>query len=414
MPPTNREGRSRRRLCALFVAGLIASALLLAACGSSSNSGSGSSGANASTKTNGASGGNPETTVYAPGVPTLKQLYESSNEAPPASGPSAAKGKEVIWVSCGQQAVGCRVAAEGFMEAAKVLGWKARIIDGKLNVDNGFATGIRTAIAAKPAAIITFGIGCEEQQTPFQEAKAAGIPVVETNTPDCSEKGGPELFAVKNEFNKKALSASEFYERYGENQASYVVDKTAGKAKVLVNEWTGTAGKKIGAGWKKVFAKCSGCTILDNVGWEAAEQAPNGPMEQKFRTALTKYPEANSAIITFDSNATYGGLANAIVEANRQHNMVLVSGEGFNETLELIREEKGLTAEAGAWDQSKWFPWEVADELNRHFNGQPSVPEGIGLAVIDKEHNMPPKGENYKANVDFAKAYEEVWGGKKG
>jgi ribose transport system substrate-binding protein len=424
MHPSKTEGKAGRLLCLLLVAGLVLSGLFLAACGSSSDdTSSGDTAAETSSEEGGstevsdegeASGGDPETTVYAEGVPTLKELYESSNEPPPATGPAAAKGKKVIWVSCGQQAVGCKVAADGFLEAAKVLGWDASVIDGKLNVDNGFSTGIRSAIAAQPDAIITFGIGCSEVVTPLEEAKKAGIPVVETNSPDCSTEGGPKLYEVENQFNKGALSAIEFYEQYGENQAAYVIDKTEGKAKYIYNPLTAPLGQAIVRGWEKVFDKCDECELLGTAEWEPADQAPGGALEQRFLTALTKYPEANAAIIMFDSNATFGGMAKAVVDAGRQNDMIVVAGEGFDEVNKLIREKRGVTAEAGVWDQSKWFPFEVADQLNRHFNGEPSAPQGLGLAAFDLEGgDMPPEGKNYEAPIDYVKAYEEIWSGKK-
>ncbi len=93
--------------------------------------------------------------------------------------------------------------------------------------------------------------------------------------------------------------------------------------------------------------------------------------------------------------------------------MLVVAGEGFDETLDLIRAgDKGLTAEGGAFDQSGWFPWEVADEINRFFNGEKSVPEGLGFTAIDADHNMPPDGQNYEAEVDYRKGYEKVWNGE--
>jgi ribose transport system substrate-binding protein len=427
MHPTKTEGRMRPSLLLLAVAGLILSGLLFAACGSSSSSSSsgstteeatteeGSGGEAETTTDEGeASGGGQETTVYAKGVPTLEELYKSTNEEPPTTGPAAAKGKNVAWFTCSMEAVGCKVPTETFLEAAKVLGWNVHVFDGRLNVNNGYATALRQAIASNPDAIVEMGVGCSETTTPLEEAKAAGIPVVETQNIDCNdpEVGGKKLLTVENQFNKHALSAAELYERFGENQAAYVVDKTEGKAKVILTPWVGTAGQRIATGWKAVFDKCTECEIVEEVEWEASEQSPGGPLEQRFRTALTKSPEANAVIMPFDSMAAFGGLAKSIVDAGRQEEMVVVAGEGFAETLELIREGKGLTAEGGAYDNG-WFGWEIADELNRYFNGQPSVPEGLGLAVIDKGNNMPPKGNNYESGVEYAKAYEEIWAGSK-
>jgi ribose transport system substrate-binding protein len=422
MQRSNREGRWRGLSCLLLlVVGLILSGHLLAACGGSSSSSESTSSETTETaeagekrELEGTEGSDPETTVYAEGVPTLKELYEGSNEPAPTTGPAAASSKNVAFITCSTQPVGCAYPAESFVEAAKVLGWKARIYDGKLNVNNGYATAFHAAIASNPDAIVMFGIACEEVKTSLEEAKKANIPVVESITEDCSgsEPNGPKLYSVENQFNQDALSAAEFYERFGENQAAYVVDKTEGKAKVILTEWVGSQGRRVGTGWKTVFEKCAECEILENVEWEAAEQAPNGPLEQRFKTALTKFPEANAAIIAYDSMATFGGLAKAIVDAGRQSDMLVVSGEGFAETLQLMEEGKGISAEGGAWD-NKWAGWELADELNRYFNGEPSVPQGLGLDVIDLEHNLPPEGKTYEADIDYVKAYEEIGSGKK-
>jgi ribose transport system substrate-binding protein len=410
---------------ALLLVGVLASAVALAACGSSgsssSSSTSGGSGGSteepattASNTSGGEEGGSKETTVFAEGVPTLAELYEEAPaEGPPTSGPNAATGKEVIWVSCGMEAPGCAHPAESFEEAAKALGWKSKIVDGKLNANDGYANAIRTAIASHPDAIVTHGINCDEAKTSFQEAKAAEIPLVEASNIDCSDPriGGEQLITIGEQFNKEAKDTAAFYTKQGEHQAAYAVDATEGKAKVILVEFEGLFGKNIGEGQRNVLEKCSECEILETIGFQASEEGPNQQAYQQFNTALIKYPEANAAIFAFDSNVTYTGLSKAVVDAGRAQDMVVVGGEGFSEAVELVREGKGDTAEGGAWDNA-WASWGIADEINRYFNGEESVPEGIGITAIDKDHNMPPKGQDYATKVDYKKAYEEIWNGK--
>jgi ribose transport system substrate-binding protein len=425
MGSSSESGKARLIPRILVLAGLAACVVLLAACGSSSSSSSSSTSTNESaeetetaegTETTAADegGGSKLTTVYAEGVPTLEELYEEiPSEGPPKSGPKAATGKEVIWVSCGQEAPGCAHPAESFLEAAKAIGWKAKIVDGHLDANNGYATAIRTAIAAQPDAIVTHGINCNEAKTSFEEAKAAGIPLVEASNIDCSDPriGGEKLITIGEQFNKEAKDTAAFYTKQGEHQAAYAIDATEGKAKVILVEFEGLFGKNIGEGQRTVLEKCSECEILETIGFQASEEGPNQQAYQKFNTALIKYPEANAAIFAFDSNVTYTGLSKAVVDAGRAEDMTVVGGEGFSEAVELVREGKGDTAEGGAWDNS-WASWGIADEINRYFNGEPSAPEGIGLTAIDKDHNMPPKGQDYATKVDYKKAYEEIWNGK--
>lgn len=418
---SDEKGRARLALRLSFVAAILISAFALAACGSSSSSSSEStsseatqseesSGSGSSESSEAGSGGSPETSAYAEGVPTLKELYEGTEEAPPTSGPKAAPGKEVIVISCGNESPGCAVPSEEFVEAAEALGWKAKILDAKLNINNGNSNAIRTAIAAHPDAIVPFAINCVEGKSAFEEAKSAGIPLVEDSAIDCGT-GSEKLWTVEESFNKDFKSTGEFYEKFGEDQAAYLVDKTEGKAKVLATEFAGPFGKSMNIGSTAIFKKCAECEVLENLSFEGAEQAPGGPLSQRFTTSLTKYPEANAALLAFDSVATFSGASKAIVDAGRANSMVVVAGEGFAESKQLIAEEAGLNAEGAAYDSAR-AQWGVADNLNRYFNGEPVVPQGVGLTVVDKEHNLEPVNKNYETKIDYKKAYEKIWTGK--
>jgi ribose transport system substrate-binding protein len=414
---TGRKRPGNPRLALLLVPALILCGILLAACGSSSSSSSSGSTSTASGSAGeseeAASGGPSLTKVYAPGVPNLKELYAGSEEPPPTTGPTAKPGANVIWIACGLESPGCAGPAEAFTEAGKALGWNTKVLDGKLNVNNGYSNAIRTAIAAHPEAIVTHGINCNEVKQPLEEAKDAGILIAEGSGIDCDDPriGGPKLYSVPEEFSKNAKNTQQFYEQFGENQADYAIDATEGKAKVILVEFQGLFGENQGEAWKREFEKCSECEILETIPFEASELAPNGPAYQRFSTALVKYPEANAAVLAFDTNVTYTGMAKEVVDAGRAESMVVVGGEGFAEALQLVREGKGDTAEGGAYDNA-WSAWAIADEVNRALNEQPAVPEGVGFKVVDKDHNMPPAGQDYTTSINYKQAYEEVWKGK--
>lgn len=415
--------RSRSRIAWLgIVAALLAFALLVAGCGSSGSSSSSEAettapeaseeGGTENASSEGGGGGASLTKTYAPGVRTLEELYEGTEEEPPTSGPKAKKGASVIWVSCGQEVSGCKNPAEYFGEAAKALGWSYKIIDGKLNMNEGWANGIRTAIAEKPDVIITHGMNCPEVIQPLEEAKKAGILLAEAEEVDCNSPkvGGEKMYDINMEYSKNAKDTEEFYERYGEMQGQYLVDATEGKAKSINTSNTGLFGKNMSEVWEREIAKCAECEIVKNIEWEPADQGPNGPLFQKFSTALVQYPEANSALLSFDTNTTVAGLSKAIVDAGRNE-MIAVGGEGTKEALAYLEKEEGLTAEPAS-HSGRWFAWGLADEINRVLNGQPTVSEGIGFKLVTKERNLPPKGHDYETEVPFQEAYEKIWSGK--
>jgi ribose transport system substrate-binding protein len=355
---------------------------------------------------------------YAPGVPTLAQLYASSENAPPATGPKLPASKSVIFLSCGQASAGCAGPALVMRDIAKQIGWKYKIIDGAFGVNDGYNSGMRQAIAAKPDAIVVHGIACPQILQPLKEAKAAGIPVINIQAPDCDDPktpGGPsEALFVNMQFNKDFKSASEFFYQWGFTQASYVIDATQGHAAILRDSYTGSLqGVYQTAGQDAALARCGDCKVLGTVHWVASDVGANGVLNQKFATLLTKYPDANAVMLSYDSVATAYGVAKLIADAGRQMSMVVVGGEGYASAQQMIREGTGITADVG--QSAEWMAWGALDAMNRYFNQSPQVPQGIGYRVIDASHNLSPDGKDYappNPPIDLSGTYLKSWGVK--
>ena len=56
----------------------------------------------------------------------------------------------------------------------------------------------------------------------------------------------------------------------------------------------------------------------------------------------------------------------------------------------------------------KWIGWGTADMINRYFNKAPNVPEGIGVRLVDRDHDLPDSGD-YVTPIDYEGAYKKVW-----
>lgn len=399
--------------------------LVLSGCGSSSSSSSAQStssseekssetGSATTAKAEESNGSNLEHS-YAPGVRTLAELYEGDEGPVPASGPPAKKGVKTEYISCGQVSPACASVAAGFNEAAKAMGWENQIIDGNFNINEGYSKAIRTAIAAKPDMIVMTGLDCSEFKGPFEEAKAAGIPLAAEGSLDCSDPAEGEtasLFSVEQNSSSEVANNRDDLEQQGERIAQYVIDKAEGKAKAIVLEEQVPLGEVIYEAEKRTLEKCSECEIVATVPWVAADQVPNGPLFQKFNAVFVQHPEANAVIAVFDGNLTSAGIAKAIVDAGRAKETISVSiGSGDPETLELIEDEKGVSAQPAAFDPNR-RSWGLADLVNRFLSGEPSVPEGAGYTAIDLEHNLPPKGERFETSIPFRKDYLKIWEGK--
>ena len=71
-----------------------------------------------------------------------------------------------------------------------------------------------------------------------------------------------------------------------------------------------------------------------------------------------------------------------------------------------------MTAITAAQD-FRWLSYGAMDELNRFFNHQPSVPEGIGPTVVDPNHaGLPAAGQAYTSPIPWLQDYKKLWGVK--
>jgi ribose transport system substrate-binding protein len=354
--------------------------------------------------------------TYVPGVPTMHELLTKGTESPPpTSGPSITKNASLVFVSCGQEAPGCRTPAEAAGRVAKALGWKFTLINGSGNVNNGWANGIRSAIAIKPSAIALIGENCPEEEQPLREAKAAKIGVIALEGMDCNSKlyGGTAepLFTIPMMYSESEPTGEAYFQQWGTLQADYAIDATEGAPKVIQTIYQGGQGTVEEKAQDAVYSKCSGCKVVLKLPWTVTEEVPSGPLVHKFDTALVQYPEANVTLLNFDSACLEGELCKAVVDAGRAKSMAMGGGEGVSpEVQALIRGEKGYTFGVGGEDE-QWLGWATIDEVNRYLHKESSVTQGVGFHPVNKT-NLPAAGQAYKSPINWRAAYEKIWGVK--
>jgi ribose transport system substrate-binding protein len=386
------RGRSRARTVAAALL-VMASGIALSACGSGSST-------NATSSTTGAGGSKTSTLA---GVPSLEELYKGTEEPPPTEGPAAAKGKSIVWISCGQVAEGCAAPSAAAGEAAKDLGWSFKLLDAKFGAGGAFGAAIRQAIVLKPDAIVILAINCDAAQQPMQEAKDAGIPVLGVLNKDCDAKLQPIQMIP----NSTSPTTADFWTNYGAQKAAYIIHKTDGKAKVI-DMWLSDALTEIHDGFTGMLKKCEDCEVVGDLPFLAPEQAPGGPLTQRFTTTLARHPDANAFTISADAPLIGSGLAAKMNSMPSAKKLVSVAGEGSGYGMDLLRKDGVPTAENG-YDNA-WLGYAAMDSINRVFANTPAVAEGFGSRIVDRENNMTAEGP-YASPIDFKSAYRKVWGG---
>jgi ribose transport system substrate-binding protein len=399
--------------------GIALPVILLAACSSGSTGAAGTtspaspsgaaatgSGAVAASASPGSSG--PAAGDAATGTPTREELFKGNEGTPPASSPPAAKGKSIWWISCGQQAEACAGYAAAGQQAAEALGWDFHLADGNLNNANGYATAMRTALAANPDAIVQNAFSCSTDQPELQQAKQQGVPVIGVETTDCSDAGGPSLFTVPMIYSEDYPDNKAWWTGWGQVSAEFIAADSGGNAKIITAFGEGDPQFDfLKAGFQDAIAKCSGCEVVADVPWTTADLAPNGAWVTALRNALVQHPDADYVWWPFDTNAVLSGGAKTVLQSGSKAKVV--SGIGTGAALDLIR--AGQLYAEGVARSDEWVSWAAIDQLNRKFNNESSAPQGLGFVAIDSTNNMPAEaGANYQTPVDFKALYKKAWG----
>jgi ribose transport system substrate-binding protein len=409
--------RGKRGLCrALFVIGVVGmTAALVAGCGGGDSS-TGSSTAAETTATEAATGaettGGEETADFmAEAEKELAADYKGRFTKPPTGAPKPKSGVNIWLISCGEASQGCSEPIAAAKKASEKLGWKPTVIDGNFGIGDAYNSGIRQAISAGAEVIITVGVNCDQAKSGYQAAKAAGIVVIGADSYDCPDpqvEAGPALLSAETQFTPDFKTAGETSEERGRAKADWIIVHTEGEAKVINTDFAAlTGGRYEDIGFEEELKKCTTCEVVKKIEYTPTDTS-NGVLKQGWASALTQYPEANAGVNTSDGIIIQDGLAQALQSAGRTKTFALVGGEGYAPNVELIRSENGESA-ATPFD-SNWLAWGSVDTAIRIMAGEEAVPEGMGIQVIDKEHNLPEEGQAYHAPVDFEAAYEKAWG----
>jgi ribose transport system substrate-binding protein len=378
---------------------LCLAAFTLAACGSDDDGGG-----DAAAPTSTSGGGGSDIVAEAQANVEAARRGTDVDKPLPSSAPKPAAGKNVWVISCGQAAEGCARGARGAVEAAKLLGWKATLFDGRLDVST-FAKGIRQAIADGADGIVLDAIDCPVVQQPLQEARRAGVQVVGIQSIDCDDRlagGGEPLFANSTIYSSEHPKQADSWRAHGALMADAIIAATDGKADAI--EFADAqllAPKAIAEGFEARMAQCEDCKVT-KVSFTIADLGP--ALTSKADSALLRDPNVNAVMGNYDTAMVF--IAPAIQRAGLAARVFSVGLEGHRSSIDLIRTGRGQNADTGNPDE--WVGWATIDDLVRLFAGERPVAQEIGLQYIDRD-DLPPTGQ-YEGNRDWKANFQRIWG----
>lgn len=358
----------------------------------------------------GCESGSPPTAVddagsAKPGCPTVlagaKRAVEKAQDvhAPwsgPTTGPEAVPGKTIVYVAQTMTNPGVSGVARGVQDAAQVIGWRVRTLDGK-----GTPAGIRSAfddaIALKPDGIVIGGFDPASTAEQVERANDAGIPLIGWHAvADPGPSQDPEL-------------------RY--NITTRVEDVAKISADWIIADSDGHAGVVLFTDASIPFAKRKSDLIKDQL-----ETCPDVtvlsqrdiPIPEAYRRTVA---DVTSLVSRFGSRWTHSAAINdlyfehagpALDAAGHEGDGApfnIGAGDGDPSAFQRIngREFQAATVPEPLSEQG----WQVIDEFNRAFAGEPASGYVAPVHVTTAANSggaLSWDSDGYRA------AYREIWG----
>jgi ribose transport system substrate-binding protein len=382
----------------------------VAACGGSSSSSSSgtTSEAAGSTGEESSETSEPSESSASDGVAEAEKLVAAARK-PQAFNPpgkpisvSGLKGKTVYDIT-NQLAVAFeKTLTSNTTEALAKAGIKNVVVQANNEVSQATKL-IEQAVAQNADAIIIESFKSDLIAGPLQEAKAAGIPVIDLF------EGDPALPTPKQVEQGVAALATFCYSCAGKLMADWVIADSGGEGVHGVTYYSDDLGSSLAVneGQKAEFAKlCPECKVeYKNV--QGSQWTTKIPTLTQSDVAN---PEVNYFIPNFDGMATF--MVPAINAAGATERVKIAS---FNANLPFMEEmQNGGVIKSDVGSPVAWMGWAVADQTMRVMNGEEPLEDvGIPLRMFD-ESNIGEidlsEPESAWYGVDFASEYEKLWG----
>jgi ribose transport system substrate-binding protein len=353
----------------------------------------------------GSSGGPVESTTGPSGCPAVHTRARAAvtqaevTDVPwhgPTSGPAAVSRRTIVYVAQTMTNPGVAGAANGVKEAARVIGWNVRVIDGG-GTPAGIQAAMSDAVALKPSGIVIGGFDPNSTSQQVSRANAAGIPLIGWHAvaaPGPSRR--PELFT----------NVTTRVEDVAAISAQWIIARSNGRAGVvLFTDVSIPFARNKSELIRNRLATCPGVKLL------AYENIP-------IPDASSRTPrEISSLLSRFQSRWTHSVAINDLYFADAAPAFRAAgkkgSGPPFNigagdgDPSAFQRINSGQYQAATVPEPLSLQGWQIVDEFNRAFSDRPAsgyvAPVHVATADnSDGATTWDPSG--------YREAYRKIWG----
>lgn len=370
-------------------------AVMAAACGSSTTS--------SSTPSSGASSAG---IAQAQAVVARESRATTSFPPPgPAFNARSLRGKSVWYIPISLSVPVFAISNGTLQTALSKVGITEHSCSGEAS-PSATAACINQAVAANAGAIITDAIPVAMAANAFANAERHHIPVlVQDQLPPTSGPGTVQGFG-NDELAYQPLQAANLVEA----EAYWTIADSHGKANVLLEPYTDSASTlSYDASTEAVFRKlCPGCRLtVQNIGLASASLTPS-----QTSSALLSHPNVNYVLPEFD--ALLQGVGQGIQQAGFASKVKVVTSAGDLPALQAIKSGR-ISIDAG--EDFPYIGWADADEAMRMILGKPIVTERPPLRMFTTANvgslALTPaaqaSGQWYGSSA-YTTMFEQLWG----
>jgi len=315
----------------------------------------------------------------------------------PTTGPKAASKKLIVFVAQTLTNPGVAGAAKGVKDAAAAIGWDVRVLDGQGD-QSGIQAAFGQALALRPAGIVIGGFDPGSISAQVKQANGAGIPLVGWHAlSDPGPSTSPKLFSnVTTKVSDVALISAQWIIAKSNGNAGVVVftDNSipfaAGKAKTIESD----------------LAACSSVKVLQVENIPIPDAGTRTP--QEFSSLVSRlggkwnYSVAINDLY-FDNAATP---LRAAGKSGSGAPFNVGAGDGSAAAFQRIASKQFQAATVP--EPLEQEGWQIVDEFNRAFNGQPASGYVPPVHVTDAS-NVGSTTSWDPAN-GYQDTYKKIWG----
>ncbi len=314
----------------------------------------------------------------------------------PATGPKAVTGRTLVYVAQTMTNPGVAGAADGIREAARVVGWDVRVIDGG-GTPAGIQAAMSEAVTLRPSGIVVGGFdpGATSQQ--LARAERAGIPVI-----------GWHAVAAPGPSRRPALftNVTTQVEDVARISAQWVVATSDGDAGVVIlTDASIPFAKNKSDLIREELATCAGVKLLSYVNIPIPDASSRTPREVSSLLSRFQGRWTHSVAI---NDLYFADAAPAFRAAGKDGAgppFNIGAGDGDPSAFQRVNSDQYQAATVP--EPLILQGWQIVDEFNRAFSRRPASGYVAPVHISTADNSEGATSWNPSG---FREGYRKIWG----